>query len=119
MLAELASNVNYDNLTVKNELCIPVKMRKPPVIHNYNQTKTTSAARCKLYPPSKQVKARVKRNLRFFIFCKNSRWPPKIVKVENFDISAKDSSSTLQVQNLLEIALSLTVFGGIKSYSWP
>ena len=53
---------------------------------------------------------RIQRYLRFFIFCKNSRLPPKVVKIENFHISTEDSSTTLWVHYSLEIALSLTVF---------
>ena len=49
------------------------------------------------------------RYLRFFIFCINSRWLPKVVKIENFHVSTEYSSTTLWVQNSLKIALSLTV----------
>ena len=45
----------------------------------------------------------------FHFLCKNSRWPPKVVKIEIFRIATKDSSTTLWVQNSLQIALSLTV----------
>ena len=50
------------------------------------------------------------RYLPFFIFSKNSRWPPKVVKFEIFHIATKYSCTTLWVKNSLEIALSLTVF---------
>ena len=53
---------------------------------------------------------RFSRYLPFFIFCKNSRWPPKVVKFEFFHIATKYSYTTLWVKNSLKIALSLTVF---------
>ena len=46
----------------------------------------------------------------FFIFRKNPRWPPKVAKIEIFPLSTRHSCTTLWVKNLLEIALSLTVF---------
>ena len=50
------------------------------------------------------------RYLPFFIFRKNSRWPPKVVKFEIFHIATIYSCTTVRVKNSLEIALSLTVF---------
>ena len=46
----------------------------------------------------------------FFIFRKIPRWPPKVAKIEIFPLCIGHSSTTLWVKNLLEIALSLTVF---------
>ena len=45
----------------------------------------------------------------FFVFRKNSRWPPKVSKIENFQFCTEYSSTTLWVKNCVEIALSLTV----------
>ena len=45
----------------------------------------------------------------FFIFRKNPRWPPKVAKIEIFPLSVGYSCITLWVNNLLEIARSLTV----------
>ena len=53
---------------------------------------------------------RFSRYWHFFIFCKNLRWPPKV---------AGDSCTTLQVKNLLEIALSLTVFEILTLFYFP
>ena len=44
---------------------------------------------------------------------------PKIVKVENFEISAEDSWFTLRFQIFLEIALSLTVFEIYAIFHFP
>ena len=46
---------------------------------------------------------------RFFVFRKNSRWPPKVAKIENFQFCTEYSSTILSVKNCVEIALSLTV----------
>ena len=56
---------------------------------------------------------RFQRYLRFFIFRKNSIWSPRVVKIELFHISTKDSYTILWVQNLLEIALLW-----FKRYFW-
>ena len=63
--------------------------------------------------------------LRFFVFRKNSRWPPKIVNLKIW-YSAEYSSTTLRVENSLEIALSLMVFEifaiflfSAKNSRWP
>ena len=45
----------------------------------------------------------------FLIFRKNSRWPPKVLKIEFFPHCIGHSCTTLLVKNSLEIALSLTV----------
>ena len=61
------------------------------------------------FAQNRSISRRFQRYLQFLIFCKNSRWPPKVVKIENFHVSTEYSSTTLWVQNSLEIALSLTV----------
>ena len=45
----------------------------------------------------------------FFVFRKNSRWPPKVAKIEFFQLHIEYSATTLRVKNSVEIALSLTV----------
>ena len=45
----------------------------------------------------------------FFVFRKNSRWPPKVAKIEFFQFHIEYSATTLRVKNSVEIALSLTV----------
>ena len=45
----------------------------------------------------------------FFVFRKNSRWPPKVAKIEFFQFHIEYSATTLWVKNSVEIALSLTV----------
>ena len=47
--------------------------------------------------------------LRFFVFRKNSRWPPKVAKIEFFQFHIEYSATTLRVKNSVEIAPSLTV----------
>ena len=47
--------------------------------------------------------------LRFFVFRKNSRWPPKVAKIETFQFCIEYFPTTLWVKNSVEIALSLTV----------
>ena len=53
---------------------------------------------------------RFSRYSHFFIFRKNSRWPPKVAKLEIFLLCIGYSCTTLWVKNSLEIALSRTVF---------
>ena len=49
--------------------------------------------------------------LTLFHIPQNPRWPPKVAIIEIFPLCAGDScTTTLWVKNLLEIALSLTVF---------
>ena len=55
----------------------------------------------------------------FFIFCKNPRWPPKVVKIEISPLCKGDSCTTLWVKNSLEIALSLTVFEILTLFHFP
>ena len=55
--------------------------------------------------------------LTFFVFRKNSRWPPKVVKIEIFPFCIEYFSTTLRVQNSVEIALSLTVSEILANYS--
>ena len=47
--------------------------------------------------------------LRFFVFRKNSRWPPKVAKIETFQFCIEYFPTTLRVKNCVQIALSLTV----------
>ena len=47
--------------------------------------------------------------LRFFVFRKNSRWPPKVAKIEIFQFRIEYLATTLWVKTSVEIALSLTV----------
>ena len=53
---------------------------------------------------------RFSRYSHFFIFPKNPRRPPKVAKIEIFPLCMGHPCNTLQVENSLEIALSLTVF---------
>ena len=53
---------------------------------------------------------RFSRYSHFFIFRKNSRWPPKVAKIEIFPLCIGHSCTTLWVENSLKIALSHTVF---------
>ena len=55
----------------------------------------------------------------FHFLRKNSRWPPKVVKIENFHVSTEYSSNTLRVQNSLEIALSQTVSEIFAIFPFP
>ena len=45
----------------------------------------------------------------FFVFRKNSIWPPKVAKIDFFQFHIEYSATTLRVKNSVEIALSLTV----------
>ena len=45
----------------------------------------------------------------FFVFRKNSRWPPKVAKIETFQFCIEYFPTTLRVKNSVQIALSLTV----------
>ena len=45
----------------------------------------------------------------FLFFRKNSRWPPKVAKIEIFQFCIEYFPTTLWVKNCVEIALSLTV----------
>ena len=45
----------------------------------------------------------------FLFFHKNSRWPPKVVKIEIFQFCIEYFPTTLWVKNSVQIALSLTV----------
>ena len=42
----------------------------------------------------------------FFTFRKNSRWPPKVAKIEFFQFHIEYSATTLRVKNSVEIAVS-------------
>ena len=55
----------------------------------------------------------------FFIFSKNPRWPPKVVKFEIFPFCIGYSCTTLWVKNLLETTLSLTVFEIFTLFHFP
>ena len=45
----------------------------------------------------------------FFVFRKNSRWPPKVAKIEFFQFHIEYSTTTMQVKISVKMALSLTV----------
>ena len=45
----------------------------------------------------------------FFVFRKNSRWPPKVAKIETFQLHIEYSTTTMQVKISVKMALSLTV----------
>ena len=55
----------------------------------------------------------------FFIFRKSPRWSPKVAKIEIFPLGTGNSCTFLQVKNLLEIALSLTVFEIFTLFHFP
>ena len=55
----------------------------------------------------------------FFVFRKNSRWPPKVAKIEFFQIHIEYSATTLRVKNSVEIALSLTVSEILTIFVFP
>ena len=58
--------------------------------------------------------------LRFFRFSqKNSRWPPKVAKIEFFQFHIEYSATTLWVKNSVEIALSLTVSEILTFFVFP
>ena len=44
----------------------------------------------------------------FFVFRKNSRWPPKVAKIEFFQLHIEYTATTLWVKNSVEIALSIS-----------
>ena len=62
---------------------------------------------------------RFSRYSHFFIFRKNPRWPPKVAKIEIFDLCMGHSRTTLWVENSLEIAQSLTVFEIFTLFHFP
>ena len=74
------------------------------------------------YPAGQKVHSkslylvRFSRYSHFFIFHKNPRWLPKM---EIFALSIGYSSTTLWVKNLLEIALSRTVFEIFTLFHFP
>ena len=45
----------------------------------------------------------------FFVFCKNSRWPPKVAKIEFFQFHIEYFTTTMRVKISVKMALSLTV----------
>ena len=61
----------------------------------------------------------------FLFFRKNSRWPPKVAKIEIFQFCIEYFATTLWVKNSVEIALSLMVseilifFVFRKNSRWP
>ena len=55
----------------------------------------------------------------FFVFRKNSRWPPKVAKIEFFQFHIEYSPITLWVKNSVEIALSLTVSKILTFFVFP
>ena len=57
--------------------------------------------------------------LRFFRFRKNSRWPPKVAKIETFQFCIEYFPTTLWVKNSVQIALSLTVSEILTFFVFP
>ena len=55
----------------------------------------------------------------FLFFCKNSRWPPKVAKIEIFQFCIEYFPTTLWVKNSVEIALSLTVSEILTFFVFP
>ena len=59
----------------------------------------------------------------FFAFRKNSRWPPKVAKIETFQFCIEYFPTTLWVKNSVQISLSLTVSEILrlfhKNSRWP
>ena len=45
----------------------------------------------------------------FFVFRKNSRWPPKVAKIEFFQLHIEYATTTMRVKISVKMALSLTV----------
>ena len=45
----------------------------------------------------------------FCFFRKNSRWPPKVAKIEIFQLHIEYSTTTMRVKISVKMALSLTV----------
>ena len=59
------------------------------------------------------------RDINIFGFRKNSRWPPKVAKIEFFQFHIEYSATTLRVKNSVEIALSLTVSKILTFFVFP
>ena len=55
----------------------------------------------------------------FLFFRKNSRWPPKVAKIEIFQFCIEYFPTTLRVKNSVEIALSLTVSEILTFFVFP
>ena len=55
----------------------------------------------------------------FFVFRKNSRWPPKVAKIEIFQFCIEYFATTLWIKNSVEIALSLTVSEILTFFVFP
>ena len=55
----------------------------------------------------------------FFVFHKNSRWPPKVAKIEFFQFHIEYYATTLRVKNSVQIALSLTVSKILTFFVFP
>ena len=52
----------------------------------------------------------------FFVFRKNSRWPPKVAKIETFQFCMEYFPTTLRIKNSVQITLSLTVSEILKFF---
>ena len=61
---------------------------------------------------------RFSRYSHFFIFHKNPRWPPKVVKTE-IPLGTEYCCTTLRVKNSLKIALSRTLFEIFTLFHFP
>ena len=102
---------------VKNSLEIAILLE---VIHIYSFAQDTLVPPCGSKICSKSLYLlRFSRYWLFFIFRKNPRWPPKVAKIEIIPLWTGDSCTTLWVKNLLEIALSLTVFEILTLFHFP
>ena len=53
----------------------------------------------------------------FLFFRKNSRWPPKVAKIEIFQLHIEYSTTTMRVKISVKMALSLTV-SEILTFFW-
>ena len=54
--------------------------------------------------------------LTFFVFRKNSRWPPKVAKIEIFQFCIEYFPTTLRVKNSVQIALYLNTVSEILRF---
>ena len=57
--------------------------------------------------------------LKILFFRKDSRWPPKVVKIEIFQLHIEYSTTTMRVKISVEMALSLTVSEILTFFVFP
>ena len=55
----------------------------------------------------------------FLFFRKNSRWPPKVAKIEIFQLHIEYSTTTMRVKIAVKMALSLTVSEILTFFVFP